>query len=138
MTMIPPSDDERLVMILREALPDLLAIYRFGSTATGTEVRESDVDLAVLPAAPLDTLRRWDLQEQLAISLHAPVDLVDLRSASTVMRMQVLQSSILLFEGDRAARDGFETAVYSSYARLNEERREILEQVRREGAVYGR
>lgn len=136
--MIAPPEDERLVMILREALPDLLALYRFGSTATGTQVRESDLDLAVLPSVPLDTVRRWDLQEQLAISLHVPVDLVDLLSASTVMRMQVLQSSILLFESDRAAREGFETAVYSSYARLNEERREILEQVKREGSVYGR
>ena len=136
--MIAPPEDERLVMILREALPDLLAIYRFGSTATGTEVRESDLDLAVLPAAPLDPIHRWDLQEKLAVSLHVPVDLVDMQSASTVMRMQVLQSSILLFEGDRAAREGFETVVYSSYARLNEERREILDQVRQAGSVYGR
>lgn len=135
--MIAPSEDERLVTILREALPDLLAIYRFGSTATGTAVRESDLDLAILPAAPLDPIRRWDLQERLAISLHVPVDLVDLLSASTVMQMQVLQSSMLLFESGRAAREGFETVVYSSYARLNEERREILEQVKQAGSVYG-
>lgn len=135
--MTAALEDERLVTLLREALPDLLAIYRFGSTATGMTVRESDLDLAVLPAAPLDPVRRWDLQEHLAMSLHVPVDLVDLLSASTVMRMQVLQGSILLFESDGAARERFETVAYSSYARLNEERREILEQVKREGAVYG-
>lgn len=135
--MIAQIEDNRVAAILREALPDLLAIYRFGSTATGLVVRESDLDLAVLPAAPLDPVRRWNLQEHLAMSLHVPVDLVDLLAASTVMRMQVLQTSILLFESDRAARDRFETAVYSSYARLNEERREILEQVKQEGAVYG-
>ncbi len=32
---------------------------------------------------------------------------------------------------------GFETYVFSSYARLNEERREILETVQQRGRVYG-
>ncbi|MEK6655495.1 MAG: nucleotidyltransferase domain-containing protein [Thermodesulfobacteriota bacterium] len=132
------KDDDLIIETLRGALPDVVAIYRFGSTATGQAVRDSDVDIAVLPAAPLDSSFRWDLQERLAVSLHRPVDLVDLLRASTVMRMQVLESAILLFEHDPAARLRFETAAYSGYARLNEERRAILDQVRREGTVYGR
>ena len=132
------KDDDLIIETLRGALPDVVAIYRFGSTATGQAVRDSDVDIAVLPAAPLKSSFRWDLQERLAVSLHRPVDLVDLLRASTVMRMQVLESAILLFEHDPAARLRFETAAYSGYARLNEERRAILDQVRREGTVYGR
>jgi predicted nucleotidyltransferase len=132
------KDDDLIIETLRGALPDVVAIYRFGSTATGQAVRDSDVDIAVLPAVPLDSSFRWDLQERLAVSLHRPVDLVDLLRASTVMRMQVLESAILLFEHDPAARLRFETAAYSGYARLNEERRAILDQVRREGTVYGR
>ena len=131
-------DDDLVIETLRGALPDVVAIYRFGSTATGQAVRDSDVDIAVLPAAPLEPSFRWDLQECLALSLHRPVDLVDLLKASTVMRMQVLDSALLLFERDQAARLRFETATCSSYARLNEERRAILDQVRREGTVYGR
>ena len=72
------------------------------------------------------------------MALHRPVDLVDLLQASTVMRMQVLESAVLLFEHETAARLRFETAACSSYARLNEERRAILEQIRKEGTVYGR
>jgi predicted nucleotidyltransferase len=131
-------DDDLVIETLRGALPDVVAIYRFGSTATGQAVRDSDVDIAVLPAAPIEPTFRWELQERLAVVLHRPVDLVDLLQASTVMRMQVLESAILLFERDPAARLRFETAVCSGYARLNEERRAILDQVRREGTVYGR
>lgn len=131
-------DDALVIETLRGALPDVVAIYRFGSTATGQAVRGSDVDIAVLPAAPLESTFRWDLQERLALALHRPVDLVDLLKASTVMRMQVLESAILLFERDPPARLRFETAACSGYARLNEERRAILDQVRREGTVYGR
>ena len=136
--MMSEGTDALITEILTAALPEVVAIYRFGSTAKGQAVRESDLDIAVLPAAPLDPVVRWDLQEGLAVALHAAVDLVDLLRSSTVMRMQVLDASVLLYEGDRKARQRFETAAYSAYARLNEERREILEQVRREGTVYGR
>lgn len=131
-------DDDLVIETLRGALPGVVAIYRFGSTATGQAGRDSDVDIAVLPSAPLDPAFRFDLQETLAVALHRSVDLVDLLRASTVMRMQVLESAVLLFEHETAARLRFETAACSSYARLNEERRAILEQVRKEGTVYGR
>ncbi|MCR4308525.1 MAG: nucleotidyltransferase domain-containing protein [Deltaproteobacteria bacterium] len=132
------KDDGLVIETLRGALPDVVAIYRFGSTATGQAGKESDVDIAVLPAAPIEPTFRWNLQECLAVALHRPVDLVDLLQASTVMRMQVLESAILLFERDPSVRLRFETAACSAYARLNEERRAILDQVRREGTVYGR
>ena len=132
------KDDGLIIETLRGVLPDVVAIYRFGSTATGQAGKESDVDIAVLPTAPIEPTFRWNLQERLAVALHRPVDLVDLLRASTVMRMQVLESAILLFERDQSARLRFETAACSGYARLNEERRAILDQVRREGTVYGR
>jgi len=42
------SDAEReAVRILAGAVPDLVAVYRFGSTSSGTAGPESDVDLLV-------------------------------------------------------------------------------------------
>ncbi|MFZ5984810.1 MAG: type VII toxin-antitoxin system MntA family adenylyltransferase antitoxin [Acidobacteriota bacterium] len=138
MTLPDGSKDDRVVRMLREALPDLLAVYRFGSTAEGAAVRDSDLDLAVLCSEPIAPERRWDLQETLAVALRLPVDLLDLRRASTVMRVQVLQSAVLLWEADAYARERFEVSALSSYAYLNEERREILRQITKEGTVYGR
>jgi hypothetical protein len=54
------------------------------------------------------------------------------------MRMQVIASGTLLAALDPSRQEAFEDHTYSAYARLNEERREILSQIRREGRVYGR
>jgi len=129
--------DADIVAFLRQALPGLVAVYRFGSTVDGQTHAASDVDLAVLCNAPLEPFARFDLQERLAVRAGCDVDLVDLRRASTVMRMQVVSSGVLLAAFDLAAREAFEDLTYSAYARLNEERRAILEQVRRDGRVHG-
>jgi len=131
-------DDHGIVRLIREAVPDTVAIYRFGSSAGAGLRPESDVDIALLGRRPLDAVERFDLQERLASALRRDVDLVDLRGVSTVMRMQVVSRGMLIFEGDRGQRQVFETHVFSSYARLNEERRALLDQIRSEGSIHGR
>ncbi|MGE0863696.1 MAG: nucleotidyltransferase family protein [Vicinamibacterales bacterium] len=126
------------VATIRAALPGVQAIYCFGSTAAATDAPGSDLDLAVLASQPLDPVVRFDLQEQLAAVVRRPVDLVDLRSASPVMATQVLGAGELLDDADPEARGLFEDRALGSYARLNEERRGILERVAAEGSVYGR
>lgn len=133
-----PGEDSTAVGGIRAAIPAVLAVYRFGSSATGTEHRGSDIDLAFLPPAPIDPVRRYDLQQELSAALKREVDLVDLRIASPVLAIQVISTGRLLHDGDPAARGAFEDLVYSTYARLNEERRAILERVAAEGTVYGR
>lgn len=130
-------DDEAIVTRLRREFPDTAAIYRFGSTVQGDARADSDVDLAILPERPVEPLRRFAVQEQLALELHRNVDLVDLAAASTVLRMQIVSGGRVLATIDQRKRDIFEDYVFSSYARLNEERRAILEQIAREGRVYG-
>ncbi|MFZ3015118.1 MAG: nucleotidyltransferase domain-containing protein, partial [Nitrospira sp.] len=123
-------NDNALIEFVRQAIPDFIALYRFGSQANGNIRPESDVDLAVLACYPIPALRRFDLAQELAAQLHRDVDLVDLRSASTVMRMQVISTGECLDAQDEAAQREFEMYAYSDYARLNEERREILKRVR--------
>ena len=128
---------DEVVRTFREMLPGAHAVYLFGSRARGECGEHSDYDLAVLADRPIDELRRWELQETLSGLLRADVDLVDLCAASTVMRAQVLASARLLLDEDPAARELFEATALSTYARLNEERRGILEDVRARGTVYG-
>ena len=130
-------NDNALIEFVRQAIPDLIALYRFGSQAKGNIRPESDVDLAVLARNPVPALRRFELAQELAAQLHRDVDLVDLRSASTVMRMQVISTGECLDSPDESARREFEMYVYSDYARLNEERREILKRVSASGLIYG-
>lgn len=130
--------DAAAVRLLREALPDLVAAYRFGSSVGEAEHRESDLDFAFLAERGLDPLARFDLQERIASAVRRSVDLVDLRAASTVMAMQVVSTGRLIFQSDPARRGRFEDLTYARYARLNEERRGILERIAHEGTVHGR
>ncbi len=123
---------------VREIAPAAIAVYLFGSAASGTNRPDSDVDVAILLTESLDPVTRFDMQERLASVLARPVDLVDLRSASTVMAMQVITTGRVLHESDPSARGLFEDRVFGAYVRLNEERRGILDRVAAEGTVYGR
>jgi len=132
-------EDEKLesaVTFLKKTVPALLVVYRFGSDAQGTARPGSDIDLAVLAQNRLVPNTLVELQQGLATILHREVDLIDLRATSTVMQMQVLSTGECLFSGNDRARELFEMVVYSSYARLNEERSGILDDVRTRGSVY--
>lgn len=122
---------------IRAALPEVIGIYRFGSWITPDEHAGSDVDLALLPDQPLDTLARWELAQDLALLLKRDVDLVDLRAASTVLRAQVVATGERIYCADVSACEVFEYLAFSNYAHLNEARRGILEDIRKRGSVYG-
>jgi uncharacterized protein len=130
--------DTVIVEHLRRTLGDVVAVYRFGSTAQGNSNASSDVDVAVLTRAPLAATQRFDAQEGLASQLGRDVDLVDLRGTTPVMAIQVIAFGQLLYDGDGAVRGRFEDLTFGAYARLNEERRAILDRVAAEGTVYGR
>lgn len=130
-------DDQLLADQVASLLPDVVAVYLFGSCADGTARRGSDVDLAVLAPEPLPAEEIAFARDSLAETLGRDVDLLDLRRLSTVMRSQIVSTARLLLDRDPTSRAFFETFVYSSYARLNEERREILKQVKRDGRIHG-
>jgi predicted nucleotidyltransferase len=130
-------NDAGLVEYIKKSVPSLIALYRFGSQTKGTARPASDVDLAILSRVALSELRRFELAQDLAIQLHRDVDLVELRSASTVMRMQILSTGTCLTSVDEQARREFEMYTYSGYARLNEERQDILKRISASGLVYG-
>ena len=130
---LPPE----VMRSIHSALPDVIAVYVFGSAVSGRTHPGSDIDLAVLADSPLDPERLWKLAQDIAGLAVREVDLVDLRRASTVMRMQIISGGRRLFCRDPAACDGFEDFVFSDFARLNEERAGILEDVERRGNVYG-
>lgn len=131
-------DVDAMLQESRKVVPDLIALYAFGSQVSGGVRPESDVDLAVLAPKALSPSVLFTLREDLAARLNRDVDLVDLRATSTVLRMQVLSTGRCLFSGDDRARETFEMVAYASYARLNEERRGILEDIRAQGSVYAR
>jgi predicted nucleotidyltransferase len=126
----PLSDEQRSGVSRSLAAFHPVAIYLFGSMATGSSRPGSDVDLAFLPAEPVDPLACFDCAQELAELLGREVDLVDLTTASTVLAKEVLRTGFLLEETDRTARQEFEMRALADYARLNEERQPVLAAMR--------
>jgi uncharacterized protein len=128
---------ETLVQILQARVPGLMAVYAFGSQIQGTAGPDSDLDLAVLVAGYADVLTLFDLAGNLADEAACPVDLLDLRAASTVMQHQIITT------GQRWwARDGqaalFEAAMLSEKTALDTARAGLLGDIEQRGSVYGR
>lgn len=126
-----------IIELLTERIPHVIAIYQFGSQVHGTASSTSDMDVAILARDPISTEQRFHIAQDLAVQLRRDVDLLDLRATPTVMRMQVLAIGQCLATRDTEAKAEFEMYAYADYARLNEERRELVKGIKERGLVYG-
>ena len=102
-------------------------VYHFGSSVEGRERKDSDLDLAFYSRFDCDPYEVFTAAQRIARVVHRDVDLIDLGKAGDVMKAQVIGSGRCIYKGDERAADEFEMLALSQYARLNEERREILE-----------
>lgn len=116
----------------------MLAVYAFGSRVQGTTDEGSDLDLAVLVRGYADPLTLWDLAGDAADIAGCPVDLLDLRRASTVMQQQVLVKGERWWVAEGVEVGLFECAVLSEMLELDRARAPLLRDIERDGRVYGR
>ncbi len=133
----PLSRHSQLVAAIRHHLPHTLAIYAFGSQVQGAAQADSDLDLAVLVAGYAPPLLLWELSGELADLANCPVDLIDLRAASTVMQFEVLRGARRLWAAGIEA-DLFECYVMNEKLQLDASRAGVLADIRREGRVHAR
>lgn len=128
---------ERIIQTLQARLPNLLAIYAFGSRISGTARPDSDLDLAVLVAGYADPLTLFALAGDLADVAGCAVDLLDLRAASTVMQYQIITTGERWWQQDAQAAL-FEAAILSEKTALDTARAGLLADIQQRGRVYGR
>lgn len=128
---------EAVLAQLLASVPDLMAVYVFGSQATGEANADSDLDLAVLAAGTVDPLLLWQIAGELADIVAVPVDLLDLRAASTAMQYQVITTGRRLWNKDSQA-GIFESYILSEKTALDTARAALLADIQKEGKVHGR
>jgi len=131
------APDGPILTCLKKNLPDLMAVYAFGSQVSDTATDQSDLDLAVLVPgyAPGDFL--WKLSSDLALLVDCPVDLLDFRAASTVMQSQILNTGKRLWAKDMTA-SLYECFVLNEKNALDAARAPLIALIEKEGRVYGR
>lgn len=83
-----------------EGRPEVRLAFLFGSAATRGPDAARDVDVAVAFAHPLSLLQQCTLSAQLEQMVGREVDLVDLDSASTLLRWEVVGTGIVLAAKD--------------------------------------
>jgi hypothetical protein len=118
-------DEESIISAVKEYFArkagDLVAAYIFGSVARRTSGPSSDVDIAVLfaaPPAPTLTGLPLEIEAELEQLLGRPVQIVGLNDAPVDLVHRVLRDGELVFEADRAARVSFEVVARREYLDL--------------------
>ena len=103
----------------------------------GFATPESDLDIAYLSDRQITNVERWAIQEEIASLLMRDVDLVALKTATDVMKFQIVNKGVRIFVKDVKKAEQFEDLVYSLYLDLNEQRKGILEDIYKRGSIYG-
>ncbi|MCS6786841.1 MAG: nucleotidyltransferase domain-containing protein [Thiobacillaceae bacterium] len=129
--------DAEIVALLKAALPDLRLVYRYGSAGGPHARADSDLDLAVWAGHRLDAAERLQLSARLARLCGMDVDLNDLRTMPVSLRVQIVLGGALLFAADATEAAAYATHTLSDYVRLNEARREILDDIGTRGKILG-
>ena len=126
-----------IIGCLRGALPGLAGIWLFGSQAGGDAGPASDVDLAVLVDGKANPLDLWHIAAELATIAGRPVDLVDLRDASTVMQSQIVTKGRRLWSRD-AGPALYELAILREKMDFDVARAGLMADIARTGKIHER
>jgi predicted nucleotidyltransferase len=93
----------------------IVAIYVFGSAATGRDRPGSDIDLAIMVRGSLSGMERVEMETALSNLLHRDVDLVVFGRATPLLQHQVLKYGRLIHEVDVRERVRQEVLARSHY-----------------------
>ncbi|TYO96538.1 type VII toxin-antitoxin system MntA family adenylyltransferase antitoxin [Desulfallas thermosapovorans] len=124
--------DKHKIELIKAYLVEKIAPYLiivFGSAAADKMLPTSDVDIAFLAEKKFSGYRLFMIGRQLADKLGRDVDLVDLQSASTVFQARVITTGKIIYCTDETKRMLFYMLTLKKYARLNEERRPVLDKL---------
>ena len=119
--------------VVEDVFPEALGVWIYGSFAQGRARRGSDLDIAILPDRPIDACDLFERAQVVSDRLRREVDLVDLRTVSTVLRFEVVARGRRVAARDPDAGDIWATSVIKQFQRLNEGQREHIAAIKARG-----
>lgn len=130
------EDKKLIVEYLRNKLQPKF-IYLFGSFAKGEGREDSDIDLAIYTDGRINSYDLFILASKLSFEVKRDVQIVDLREIDTVFAAQIVGTREELYCEDEILMANYNIRAFKNYAKLNEERKVILDAIERDGRVYG-
>lgn len=111
-------------------------IYLFGSYATGEAKSESDIDIAIYLNKQITPYELFLISNKLSLRLKKDIDLINLNETSTVFAAQIVSKGHILYTKDDILRQTYSMKIFKEYAKLNEERKVVLDSIREDGSIY--
>lgn len=113
------------------------AIILFGSYARGTEKNTSDIDIAIKPVHNIDSTELIDIKNKLEAELCIDVHLIDLNAINEDFRYEILLSGKTLFCKNEYELEMYKLKMYSDYLLFSEDRKVIVDKIKKGGTLYG-
>lgn len=130
------KDKNAIVEYLRDKLNPKF-IYLFGSFAKGEGREDSDIDLAIYTEEKISSYELFLMANKLSFEVKRDVQIVDLRDIDTVFAAQIVGNREELYCEDEIIKANYNIRAFKDYAKLNEERKVILDAIERDGRIYG-
>ncbi len=130
------EDKKNIVLFLRKKFNPKF-IYLFGSFAKGEGREDSDVDLAIYTDDVIESYELFMAAGELSFIVKRDVQIVHLKNISTVFAAQIVGTRDVLYYNDKTIMDNYNVRAFKEYAKLNEERKIVLDAIERDGRVYG-
>lgn len=112
-------------------------IYLFGSFARGEAREDSDIDIAVFSIEKLNSYELFVLANHLSFELKRDVQIIDLKSITTVFAAQIVTNKEMLYSNSEENSSKYDVKILKEYAKLNEERDIVLKRIKKDGKIYG-
>lgn len=130
---------DRLLASSTELKLEVRAIYVFGSFGTRHFKADSDIDLGVLASRPLTATDKLQLISALDQPDNHVVDLVDLNAVDLEMQDIVISERRRIYTHPDHLEEveDYEDRVWVTYLTLCDDRKEIIDQIKRTGIIYG-
>ena len=123
---ITPTQRDLLSATLKKD-PRIIAAYLMGSVLNAHFRKDSDIDLAILPAPgkEISLMTRLDLAAELSTILYHSVDIGLLDTQDLIYAKEAIVKGECIYCRDKYARDLFAATALSLYLELKQQRIEV-------------
>jgi uncharacterized protein len=133
---LPEKYKNKIVSFLKKEIKPKF-IYLFGSFARGEGREDSDIDLAIYTDDIINGYDLMMLASNLSFEVKRDVQIVHLKDINTVFAAEIVGTREILYSEDEALMVNYNTRIFKEYAKLNEERKIVLDAIEKDGKIYG-
>lgn len=128
---------EEVIKLLKKKF-NCEVVILFGSYARGDQRPDSDVDIAIKTKKKISKKEMFEMTQELEQLLKKDIDLIDLNAISDSFRYEILMNGQTLYCEDSYQFDLYKLDMFREYLELNESRKDIIENIKNGGTIYGK